>query len=113
MHELSIAMNIIEIAEDQAKRAGAVSVNEVELEIGTLSGVVIEALEFALESAAKGTILEDAKVNIHQIAGMAKCNQCGNEFGAGDYLTVCPACGNMHVEIIRGKELTVKTMKIE
>ena len=39
MHELSIVMSIIDIAEQQAKKANAVWVDEIELDIGELSGM--------------------------------------------------------------------------
>jgi hydrogenase nickel incorporation protein HypA/HybF len=61
MHELSIAMSIVEIAEDNAAMAGVKSVSEIQIEVGNLSGVVDEALEFALEEAVKNTILRNAK----------------------------------------------------
>ena len=50
MHEFSIALNIVDIASKTATDASATKINEVEIEVGILSGVIIEALEFALES---------------------------------------------------------------
>ena len=49
MHELSIAVNIVEIAEENARKEDAKLISEIELEIGSQSGVVLEALELALE----------------------------------------------------------------
>ena len=60
MHELSIAMNVIEIADEYAAKANATVVKEIEIEVGELSGVVLDALEFAMEVAVKNTILEQA-----------------------------------------------------
>ena len=53
MHELSIARSIVELVEEQADNRGASVVEELELEIGHLSGVEIQTLEFALDSAIK------------------------------------------------------------
>ena len=61
MHELSIVMGIIKIAEVEAEKAGAKNVDLIELEIGNLAGVEIEALDFAWTEAVKHTILENAK----------------------------------------------------
>ena len=52
MHELSIARSIVELVEEQADNRGASVVEELELEIGHLSGVEIQTLEFALDSVA-------------------------------------------------------------
>ena len=55
MHELSIARSIVELVEEQADNRGASVVEELELEIGHLSGVEIQTLAFALDSAIKGS----------------------------------------------------------
>ena len=106
-------MSIIEIAEENARNANTSVINEIELDIGSQSGVVLEALEFAMQSAVKGTMLENAKVKINHIQAKAACAQCHNEFFVEDIFTPCPECGNPFCEIIRGKELRVKSIKAE
>jgi hydrogenase nickel incorporation protein HypA/HybF len=113
MHEYSIALNIIDIASKTAKDAGATKINEVELEVGILSGVVIEALEFALESAIKNTLLENAKININRIKARAKCNNCNTEFEPGDLIAECPVCSSFDFKIINGRELRVKSINVD
>ena len=106
-------MSIIEIAEENARKANASAIYEIELEIGKQSGVVIEALEFAIESAKKGTMLENAKWIIHEIPAMAKCTNCSLEFESENLFSPCPACGNPFSDIFQGKELRVRTLKVE
>lgn len=113
MHELSIAMNIVEIAEENARKEGAKTVTEIELEIGTLSGVVLEALEFAMDSAIKGTMLENATVKLTTVNGKAKCTECGIVFDTDTAFSPCPGCGNPFSDIVQGKELIVKKLKVE
>jgi hydrogenase nickel incorporation protein HypA/HybF len=113
MHELSIAIDIIEIAEENAKKANASVINEIELEIGTQAGVVREALDFAIESAKIDTMLEKAKWVIHEIPAMARCTSCGYEFEANDLFTPCPKCANPFSDIFQGKELRVKSLRVE
>ena len=113
MHELSIAVNIVEIAEESTLKEGAKTVSEIELEIGSMSGVVLEAMELALKSAVIGTMLEEAKVKIITIPGKAKCTDCGNEFKIEELYAPCPKCSNPFSDIIEGKELKVKSLKIE
>ncbi|MEZ5082828.1 MAG: hydrogenase maturation nickel metallochaperone HypA [Bacteroidales bacterium] len=113
MHELSIAMSIIEIAEENAKNADTSVINEIELDIGSQSGVVVEALEFAMQSAKLGTMLENAEVKINFIPARAACAQCQHEFYVDDLFSPCPECGNPFCEIIQGKELKVKSLKAE
>jgi hydrogenase nickel incorporation protein HypA/HybF len=110
MHELSIAMSIVEIAEENAAMAGVKSVSEIQIEVGNLSGVVDEALEFALEEAVKNTILKNAKRIVIKTPGKAKCLECNHEFDVDDVFTPCPKCSSFNNEIISGQELRVKSM---
>ena len=113
MHELSIVMNIIEIAEENAKKEDVSMITEIELEIGTQSGIVLDALEFAMESATKGTMLENAKVVVHEIPAKARCSSCAHEFNLPELYTPCPKCSNPFSDIFQGKELRVKSLKVE
>jgi len=110
MHELSIAMSIVEIAEENAQQSNVKSISEIQLEIGELSGVVHEALEFAMEEAVKNTILKNAKRIIISIPGKVKCLQCQHEFEVDDIFTPCPVCSSFENDVIAGKELRVKSM---
>lgn len=113
MHELSIAMSIIEIAEENARRENASIINEIELDIGTQSGVVLEALDFAMQSAVRDTMLEKAVVKINSIPARAACSKCQHEFYVDDVFNPCPECGNPFSEIIQGRELKVRSLMVE
>ena len=113
MHELSIAMNIVEIAEEQTLSAGGHKVSHMELEVGQLSGVVYDALDFAMEEAIKDSVLESAKIDIIKTAGRARCLQCHTEFELEEVFTPCPACASFENEIISGEELKVLRLTIE
>ena len=113
MHELSIAQNMIEIVKDHAEKLHATRVSEVELDIGTISGVIPETLEFALDIAVKGTIMEGAKIKMNIFNAKAKCLSCEKDFEVEDIYTLCPHCSSLQFDIIQGKELKVKSIKIE
>jgi hydrogenase nickel incorporation protein HypA/HybF len=112
MHELSIAKNIIEIVEEHARELNASVVAEVELDIGTVSGVIPETLEFVMDIAAKDTVLEGSKIIINIIQAKAQCKNCSKDFEIDDIYTMCPHCGSLQFEIIQGKELKVKAIRI-
>lgn len=110
MHELSIAMSIVEIAEENVRQSEISSVSEISIEVGGLSGVVEEALEFAMDEAVKNTVLKDAKRTIIRIPGKVKCLACFHEFEVDDIFSPCPVCGSFENDVIAGKELRVKSM---
>ena len=113
MHEFSIAMNIVDIASEYARKEEAVTVHEIEIEVGQLAGIVIDALEFSLESAVQGTILEKAKRTIISLPGLVRCTACRHEFESSDFFIECPKCGAGPPEIIQGRELRVKSLIID
>lgn len=113
MHELSIATNIIEFAEEFARDHQATKIKRIELEVGQLSGIFIDNLKFALEFAVKDTVLDQAEVVIDEIRGKSKCNKCLTIFEIVDWSTICPACQSSDFEIISGKELQIKSIFID
>jgi len=112
MHELSIAQSIVDLAEEQAKTRKASAIEEIELEIGELAGVEIHALEFALESCVKGTMLEKAHIVRRDIEGEAFCSDCEKNFSINNLFTPCPICGSYPVKILKGRELRLKSIVI-
>lgn len=66
MHELGICRNIVAIVGEAAKGR---RVRRITLEIGSLSGVVAEAVEFAFDLAAEGTPAAGAALEIRRLAG--------------------------------------------
>jgi hydrogenase nickel incorporation protein HypA/HybF len=113
MHELSIAMNIADLADEEVKKLNAQKVVEIVIDLGSMSGVIKEALEFALNEGMPDTILKGAKITINEIPARSKCQQCHHEFETEDILNPCPKCGNMYCEIIQGKELILRSLVIE
>src|SRR5271154_1543412 len=74
MHELSIAMSIVEMAEEEASHRNA-RVNAVHLKLGMLSGVVKAALLSSYELACEGTELEGSPLVIEEIPVVVYCPQ--------------------------------------
>lgn len=113
MHEMSIAQSIVDLVEEQARNHHSPAVEELELEIGRLAGVELHTLDFALESAVKGSMLEQARIVRHIIDGEGRCADCGLTFPMEALFTACPACGSFCVKIIKGKELRVKSIVVK
>lgn len=113
MHELSIALRVIEIAREEAARSGAEKITGVEIEVGELSGVMIDALEFAFSSVREEKGLENLRVDIHIIPAMARCRECGKYYKVKLFYETCPVCGRMNPELVKGRELKVKSVTVE
>ncbi|HUX94765.1 MAG TPA: hydrogenase maturation nickel metallochaperone HypA [Bacteroidales bacterium] len=113
MHELSVVQNIINIVSLELERNGGSRVSEVKLEIGRLSGIEFGSLDFALKHLTRGSIIESAEISVEKPEGVARCNECHNEFKMDDFIGCCNLCNSVNLEIIKGRELRVKSITIE
>jgi hydrogenase nickel incorporation protein HypA/HybF len=113
MHELSIAMSIVETASEEAQRhAGRVEV--VHLRLGALSGVVKDALLFSWDLACEDTPLAGARLEIEEIPVVVWCPACRIERTLDADLDLrCPACGGSGTELRSGRELDLSALEIE
>lgn len=112
MHELSIVMGILKIAENETAKAGAKEVEMIELEIGTLAGIEFDALDFVWPAAVKNTVLENAIKKIDIIRAKGKCMECDTVFSLDHMYDPCPKCNNYLKGILQGKELRVKSLEV-
>lgn len=112
MHELSIAMGIVKIAEDTCVENQAEKVDVIELQIGELAGIEASALEFAWPVAVKDTKLEEAEKIIDWVDGEAKCLECGEQYPVHSLYDPCPKCSGYFKDITAGKELKVKALVV-
>lgn len=110
MHEMSITQSVVEICE---KSAAGRRVLSVTLEIGDLSGVVAEAVEFCFDACTRDTLLEGARLVIEQVPGRGECTTCGKEFAVRGYFDPCPGCGAYGIRVVSGEELRVKELEVE
>jgi hydrogenase nickel incorporation protein HypA/HybF len=107
MHELSVAMEIINIVEKEASTRNLERIEEIGLKIGALTGVDPEALRFAFEASTADTPLAGVRINIEDIPVRGVCRSCGKTIEVKEFVFICPHCGSGDLEINRGEELDI------
>jgi hydrogenase nickel incorporation protein HypA/HybF len=113
MHEMTIALNIIDIATKESAKANASRINNIEIEIGSMSGVDVSALKFALDIAVKNTMLENSNITMIPVNAKVECMQCKSVFHLEDFYQTCPGCDSLTFNVIQGKELKIKSINID
>jgi hydrogenase nickel incorporation protein HypA/HybF len=108
MHELSIAMQVIEIA---AERSSGRPIASIVLEVGRLTAVLPDALRFCFEGASEGTPAAGARLEIVEVPGRGRCRACGAEVELERPYGIC-ACGNSDLEWLSGEELRIKELEV-
>jgi hydrogenase nickel incorporation protein HypA/HybF len=113
MHELSIAMSIVDAAVEESQRRG-VQVSAVHLRLGALSGVVKDALLFSYEVACQDTPLQGSQLIVEDVPVIVFCQQCQQERTLSSVqLFACPQCGSPTMDVRQGKELEVFALEVQ
>ena len=113
MHEMGIALQIIEIAKSSLPPDLAdARVERINLRVGKLAAVVPSSLRFCFEVAAKGTPLEGAALAIEEVPVDARCNDCGRQWTIEGPVFSCPDCGGGSIEMLSGRELDIVSLEV-
>ena len=94
MHELAIARNIHATVLREMEDRRLPGISRIGLSIGSLSGVVPDALA-------------DACLEIKNCPGRGSCTQCYAEFDMDDFSFSCPQCDSPDVRVESGRELDI------
>ncbi len=114
MHEFSLIQGVIDSVAPVARERGARKVTGIVLDIGRLTEVDRECMEFAFSAVTDGDALFDgAKLSMNFIEARSKCLDCGEEFEHDRFHRRCPACGSDVTSIVAGRELKIASMEIE
>jgi hydrogenase nickel incorporation protein HypA/HybF len=114
MHELSIALGILDIVSEEAERHGGARVTAIHLKLGPLSGVVKEALISAYELAREGSPFADSELVVEEVPVVVRCPACAADRPVESIQQMCcSACGTPTPEVVRGRDLEVTALELE
>ena len=113
MHELSIAMSIVAVVEEEAAGLTAECVKRVFVKVGALSGVVEDALQFSYALASAGTSLDGTTLVIERVPILVFCPTCRTESPVVSMQQMhCAECGTAGGDIVQGRELLVTGLEL-
>ena len=76
MHEFSMVSQIFKKCLEVAKRNNATSISEINLEVGDFALIVEDYAKKAFDTLKKGSIAENAVLNIKRTPGVIHCKSC-------------------------------------
>ena len=114
MHELSIALSMVDIATEALEKNGGGKVTAIYLKLGALAGVVKDALLFSWDAACADTSLEGSRLVIEDVPVVVSCSSCEEERELDSINSfICPVCHEPAPSVVRGRELLVAALEIE
>ncbi|HUA63643.1 MAG TPA: hydrogenase maturation nickel metallochaperone HypA [Verrucomicrobiae bacterium] len=113
MHELSIAISLVEAAQEEARNHASTAVYAVHLRLGALAGVVKDALLFSYDLATQGTPLEGSRLIVEEVPVIVLCPVCRERRPIrSPQLFCCAVCGAPAGDVLQGRELEVTALEI-
>jgi hydrogenase nickel incorporation protein HypA/HybF len=112
MHELSIACSLVKAAVDEAERNGATHVVKLDVVLGALSGVEMDALLFCFPAVARGTVCEGAGLDVEIQPATGHCHVCFSTSEVSDFLSPCPQCGEWPLGLEGGREMKLRSLEV-
>ena len=114
MHELGIVKHVIRTLHDVAEENGVKRIGSVTLEIGEVSGVVIDQLVDCWNYfREKDELVKGAPLFVERIEAVTFCTACENTYETVKYGKTCPRCGSEETYLLRGREFTIKQIEAE
>ncbi len=113
MHEVSVALSLLEGIQSTAAEQGIDRVYRVHVRVGALSGVARDALLFSWDVVTAQTICEGSELRVEDVPLVIYCRLCGGERaplpGTG---LLCPQCATVSPHIVRGREMDLVSMEV-
>jgi hydrogenase nickel incorporation protein HypA/HybF len=136
MHEWALAESILTAAVEAAEKEGIKKLLEINIEIGKLQQIAMDAFEFALEEiiCQQTEKLKGVKIHFKTQDAILMCNNCGNEWtfkemkkrineDEGEAIhfipevtfvhTRCPKCKSPDFIITKGRGVSISSIKGE
>jgi hydrogenase nickel incorporation protein HypA/HybF len=112
MHEMAVAQSLVELIAQEAESRHAKPIR-AKMSCGELNAINDEALTFAFEAIAAGTLCEGTKLEVEHKPLQAKCKTCDRTFAVDFADAKCPDCGGDDFDLLPDAPLLVEQIEFE
>ena len=112
MHEIGIVRSMCKTVLDYAKENNVKEIGEIVCACGELSLVIPEYVEELYPVVVDGTELQNTKLIIEIVPGLAECEQCDEIFNVVEHKGYCPNCGSFDKTVLSGRDFLVKEIHV-
>ena len=113
MHEVSLMRELLTQVKQAMQQNGVERVSSLQIEIGPLAGVEPLLVEQAFCFLIPRTVFEDTRLEVHEPALMAVCQECQRDFEVVDFKFSCPSCLSSKVQITSGDQLRLLSITVK
>lgn len=113
MHELSVAISIVDSVRSVLEEEGGGRVASVAVAVGAHAGVVVEALAYAWGPATSGSVLSGSRLDVQPVPATVWCEACGVERELPGLRLACPVCAAACTALLSGRELDLLSFELD
>lgn len=113
MHEMSLAENLRQVMEDQARQHGFQRVRTVWLAVSPFANVEPDSLAFCFDVVMRGSLAQGARLEIRQPPEEGWCLGCGARVMMTSRLDSCHNCGSEMLSAPAGSGVRITEMDVE
>lgn len=115
MHEVAIAMGMVDELLRIGRENNAKRITGVSLRIGKMSGIVTDSLKFAFDAVKlEHPVLLTAEMVINEVPLVYECNTCERSFNSDNFhFPTCPECSSYDLKLISGEEQDIENVELE
>ena len=114
MHEISLVQGLFSQLQELATENGASRIKSVTMEIGPLSGVVVDSFQFGFDIlSADDALVRGARLIIKVPEVNYRCAGCGHRETATTKPDQCPQCGDFLLIPDGGDDLLLRQVELE
>jgi hydrogenase nickel incorporation protein HypA/HybF len=122
MHEMSITQAMLDMALEHAKGQ---RITDINLQVGRMSGIVPESVEFYFEYLSQGTLAEGATLHFEAVPLEMTCVDCGRQADLSDWAHDPPRaimiealargceCGSNNLRVTGGTGFHMLSLEVE
>ncbi len=115
MHEISLVQNLLGQLDSLVRENGRTKVTKVTMEVGLLSGVVIDSFQFGFDVlTAENPICRGAELEIMVPPVLYSCTGCSYEISTRkEKPEMCPECGDNIFNHTGSEDLVLLRVELE
>ena len=112
MHEIGLLRQLVRTVTAFAAENDVHEIAEVAVDCGELSLVIPEYVQELYPPVVKGSILENARLTVNTVPGLAECENCDEIFNVVQHKGYCPNCGSFEKTVLSGKEFSIREIVV-
>lgn len=114
MHEITLCLDAVEIMQQVGRENNARRITAVWMEIGALSCVEPEAVQFCFALVCRETLAEGAILHLETPVATHWCDACQQMITLiSPGVSLCPHCAGRQVRVIADSGMKIKRIEIE